>query len=105
MLAVLNQLSVKPEFVDQLEEAFLEHLEGLAASPGFGGFRFLKPLQPTESPCIVEVYWQDEAAFQAWKQSENFKQSHAQLGRFREAFYAPPKFGHFQVSKDLPLKV
>lgn len=104
MLAVLNQLSVKAEFVAEIEAAFVKNTEALAQEPGFCGFRFLRALNPAESPCIVEVYWADEAAFEAWKQSENFRESHKNMGRFREAFYAPPKFGHFAVSKDIPLK-
>lgn len=104
MYAVVNQLSVKPEWVDRIEASFLEHLDLLEATPGFCGFRFLKPLDPAEAPCLVEVYWQDQASFEAWKGSEHFRASHANMGAFREAFTGPPKSGRYSVSKDMPLK-
>lgn len=105
MLAVINQLSIKAEFVERVESAFLKHTESLAQEPGFCGFRFLRALNPDESPCIVEVFWADQAAFEAWKKSENFRESHQGMGEFRAGFYAPPKFAHFSVSKDIPLTV
>lgn len=101
MLAIVNQLSVKADWADKIEAAFLEHLELLQQESGFKGFRFLKALNPDESPCLVEVIWQDQASFEAWKQSEHFKLSHANMGKYREAFYGPPKFGRYSVSSDL----
>ncbi len=105
MLAVINQLSVKAEYLDQIEKSFLENISGLENEPGFAGFRFLKPLDPDKNACIVETYWQDQESFDNWKQSEHFKLSHASMGQFREAFRAPPQFGHFHVSRDIALKV
>jgi len=101
---MINQLSIKSEFVEKVETAFLKHMESLAEEPGFCGFRFLRALSPDESPCIVEVFWRDLPAFEAWKQSDHFRESHQGMGQYREAFYAPPKFAHFSVSKDIPLK-
>ncbi len=98
MLIVINQLSVKPEWVEKIRAAFAEHLDLLAKEPGFGGFRFLSPLNPAESPCVVEVYWADEACFEAWKQSDHFRLSHARMGQFREAFTAAPKFGKYTIA-------
>ncbi|HEY9841300.1 MAG: antibiotic biosynthesis monooxygenase [Candidatus Sericytochromatia bacterium] len=104
MLIVVNQLFVQPDWLDRIEAAFLEHLELLEATPGFAGFRFLKPANPELSPCLIEVCWADEAAFDAWKDSEHFRVSHARMGAFREAFSGPPKFGRYTVSRDLPLR-
>lgn len=104
MIAVVNQLSVKPEWTDRIEAAFLEHLQLLEATPGFGGFRFLKALDPATTPCLVEVCWENEASFEAWKGSEHFRVSHARMGEFREAFSGPPKSGRYTIGKDLPLK-
>lgn len=104
MYTVVNQLSVKADWADRLESAFLQHLDLLEATPGFVGFRFLKALNPDEAPCLVEVTWADEAAFDAWKTSEHFRVSHASMGQYREAFYAPPKSGRYAVSRDIPLK-
>lgn len=102
MLIIINQLSVRPEWVDRVEAAFLEHQDLLKATPGYQGFRFLKPVNPAESPCMVEVSWADEASFEAWKGSEHFRVSHANMGAFREAFTAPPKFGRYTASGDVP---
>lgn len=104
MLAVINQLSVKADWADRIEAAFLEHIDLLEQTPGFVGFRFLKALSPDEAPCLVEVVWADEASFEGWKQSEHFKRSHASMGQYREAFYGPPKSGRYAVSRDLPLR-
>lgn len=103
MLTIVNQLAVKPEYIDRVEAAFLAHLELLTSCEGFCGFRFLKPMDE-HSSCIIEVSWRDEAAFAAWKQSEHFKLSHADLGQFREAFTGPPQLGRFNISADIALK-
>lgn len=105
MLAIINQLALKAEFVDQVEAAFLAHTPALEQEPGFAGFRFLKALDPDNQACIIETYWQDQTAFENWKQSDHFKASHASMGAFREAFRAPPQFGKFHVSRDIALKV
>lgn len=102
MLVVINQLSVKAEWVDRIESAFLEHLDLLKSTPGFKSFRFLKPFNAAESPCMVEVCWEDEASLENWKSSAHFRASHANMGALREAFSAPPKFGRFSVSHSLP---
>lgn len=101
MLIVINQLSVKPEFLDEVESAFLENVVGIEKQPGFVSFRFLRPLEPATTPCQVVVEWADAAAFDAWKQSAHFRQSHAHMGRFRDAFYGPPKMGQYSLAKSL----
>lgn len=101
MFAVINQLSIKPEFLEQVEAAFLENVGGIESLPGFKGFRFLKSLNPAEVPCVVEVIWEDEAAFGNWKRSEHFQKSHAGMGAFRDAFYGPPKFSRYSVSRSI----
>lgn len=103
MFIVINQLSVKPEQATAIEQAFLANNQGLENQPGFKGFRFLRPRNPAETAFVVEVCWENEAAFDAWKQSEHFRQSHAGMGRFREAFYAPPKMGQYELITDIPL--
>lgn len=103
MLAVINQLNVKAEYLEELTQSFAENAKGLEQEPGFAGYRFLKPLDPESSPCIVETYWEDAEAFEAWKKSEHFKQSHQDMGRFRDAFRGPPQFGRFEVVRDVAL--
>jgi heme oxygenase (mycobilin-producing) len=98
MFVVTNQLSVKPEFAEAIETAFLESIAGIEALPGFKGFRFLRPQNPETTPFLVETEWEEQAAFENWKHSEHFKASHAGMGRFREAFYAPPKMGQYTLS-------
>lgn len=100
MLTIVNQLAVKPEYIARVEAAFLTHLDLLKSCEGFCGFRFLKPVDE-RSPCMVEVSWRDEAAFEAWKQSEHFKLSHANLGPLREAFTEPPQFGRYHISAEI----
>lgn len=101
MFVVTNQLSVKAEFAEAVEKAFLENIEGIQALPGFRGFRFLRPLTPENTPFLVETTWEDQEAFENWKQSAHFKQSHSGMGQFREAFYAPPKMGQYHLSHSL----
>lgn len=101
MFVITNQLSVKPEFAEAIEKAFLENIEGIQALPGFQGFRFLRPLTPETTPFLIETTWADQAAFEHWKQSDHFKQSHSGMGQFREAFYAPPKMGQYSLSHSI----
>lgn len=103
MFIVINRLSVKPEFAEAVAAAFLENYGGIEAVPGFCGFRFLHPEDPATTPFVVETAWQSPEAFDGWKQSPHFRASHAGMGQFRDAFYAPPQMQTYRLAADIPL--
>lgn len=86
MLTVMNRISVKPEFAAAFEERFAQRAGLVDGMPGFIRNEVLRP-SSEGAPYIVLTYWQDRASFDAWVNSEEFKQGHAQSGSLpREAF-------------------
>ena len=75
MLVVCNRIPVNPEYAEAFEARFKER-EGLVdGMDGFISFQILRPTQP-EQPYVVMTFWEDRAAFDAWTNSDAFKQQH-----------------------------
>lgn len=93
MYVVINYLSIKSDWADKVKTAFMENSQGIEKQPGYVGFHFLVPENPDEMPHLVQTQWENKDAFEQWKASEHFKQSHVGMRGFKDAFYAPPKLG------------
>ncbi|WP_278913868.1 antibiotic biosynthesis monooxygenase family protein [Deinococcus wulumuqiensis] len=90
MMTVMNRIGVKPEFAAQFEESFRNRAGLVDGMPGFIRNEVLRPTKPGD-PYIVLTYWQDEASFRAWTESDAFKQGHARSGSLpHDAFTGRP---------------
>lgn len=90
MITVMNRIGVKPEFAAQFEENFRNRAHLVDGMPGFVRNEVLRPTKPGD-PYIVLTYWQDEASFRAWTESDEFKQGHARSGSLpQDAFTGRP---------------
>ena len=86
MITVMNRIGVKPDFAAQFEESFRNRAGLVDGMPGFVRNEVLKPTKPGD-PYIVLTYWEDQASFQAWTESDAFEQGHSRSGSLpREAF-------------------
>ena len=97
MFVVMNRIPVKPEYADAFMERFQDRASLVDNMPGFVSFTLLKPVSE-EEPFVVETWWDSKAHYEAWTNSEEFKQGHARAGQLpRDAFLGHPKLEHFEV--------
>lgn len=91
MIAVMNRISVNPEYAEAFEARFADRSSLVDQMTGFVSYRLLRPTNPND-PYIVMTFWESQAHFQAWTDSAEFQQGHARAGQLpREAFRDRPK--------------
>lgn len=89
MITVANRIYVKPEYHDQFAERFRERAGLVDGMPGFVANHVLRPTKEGE-PFVVLTFWESRETFEAWTQSDAFRQGHARSGSLpREAFSGP----------------
>lgn len=100
MITVANRIPVHPDFAEAFEQRFAERLGAVDSMPGFVAYRLLRPTKEGD-PYVVMTFWQDEASFRAWTESDNFKAQHAgdrKLGA--EAFTGPVKLEVHEIAQE-----
>ncbi|GHF31665.1 heme-degrading monooxygenase HmoA [Deinococcus metalli] len=89
MITVANRIYVKPEYHDAFEQRFRERAGMVDTMPGFVSNMVLRPVKDGE-PFVVLTVWDSREAFDAWTQSDAFRQGHARSGTLpREAYSGP----------------
>ncbi|MFD2189235.1 antibiotic biosynthesis monooxygenase family protein [Pistricoccus aurantiacus] len=73
---VNNRVFVKPDYHEEFEQRFKVRASEVDKQPGFIAMRVLRPLG-NQAPYVVEVEWEDQAAFRNWIGSDDFKRAHA----------------------------
>ena len=76
MYVAINKLQVPAEYASHLEGALGRDPRSMAGVPGFVAFQLLKHQAGEEF--LVITTWQDEASFQAWRDSDAFQRAHSQ---------------------------
>ena len=79
MIVTCNRIPVNPAHAAAFEERFANRASQVDGMPGFVLFQLLRPTQP-EDPYVVMTFWESEAHFEAWTQSQAFKEGHARSG-------------------------
>jgi len=75
MIVVANRITVAPGSEAAFEERFRQRQSKLRQVRGFVRNELLRPIN---GDCyIVMTHWVGRGAFEAWKESEAFKQAHA----------------------------
>ena len=75
MFVVTNRIPVAADYREQFEERFRNRAGQVEKQPGFMRMEVMRP-QDEDSPYLVMTVWQDEDAFIAWVDSEDFKLAH-----------------------------
>ena len=76
MYTVTNRVWVAEGWSERFEERFRRRAGEIDAQPGFVRMELLRPLS-AGAPHQVVTVWQDQAAFDAWVGSEDFRAAHA----------------------------
>jgi heme-degrading monooxygenase HmoA len=100
----MNRILVKPDYAEQFEERFRNRAGEVDKMKGFVRNQVLRP-DNSDDPYIVLTYWESKADFEAWVNSEAFRQGHAKSGSLpREAFKGQSKLESFEVILDTALQ-
>jgi len=75
MYIVANRVPVAWSWREPFEERFRTRAGQIDQQPGFVRLQVLRPAD-AESPYVVLTTWRDQAAFEAWVGSEDFRLAH-----------------------------
>lgn len=75
-LVKINALNIPPQAGDEVVKRFEARMTEMSTVAGFEGFELLRPTGEAEPRWFVYTRWSDEDAFQAWRNSETFANSH-----------------------------
>ncbi len=88
MFVIANRIPVAIDWHEEFENRFRKRAGEINNQPGFVSMQILKPLGD-HVPYVVLTHWEDEAAFDAWIKTEDFKLAH-QNPLPKEAFTSKP---------------
>ena len=103
MFVVCNRIPVAKGHEAEFEKLFLERDDSQSQHPlkAFPGFIRNDILRPTrEEPYIVLTYWDSREQFEAWTNSESFREVHRGRGR-SEIFAGHPNLEIHAVIKSV----
>lgn len=101
MFVTMNRIFVHPDYARDFEEVFRNRARRVDRMPGFIRNLVLRPEDPAKEPYIVMTFWESRAHFEAWVNSPEFREGHAQSTSLpREAFRAPNVLETFEVLLD-----
>ncbi len=75
MFVVTNRVFVHPDWHEEFENRFQKRSGQIDKQSGFKRMQILKS-QSKHAPYVVYTEWQDEAAFNSWVGSDDFKLAH-----------------------------
>ncbi len=73
----INALEIPPQAGDEIVKRFTARMDSLSDVAGFLGFELLRPTAETETRWFVYTRWTDQAAYEAWRDGDGAKASHA----------------------------
>ena len=73
----INALEIPPQAGHEIVKRFTARLDSLADVDGFEGFELLRPTAETETRWFVYTRWADQASYEAWRDGDGARASHA----------------------------
>ena len=73
----INALDVPPQAGEEIVKRFTARMNTLADVAGFEGFELLRPTGETEPRWFVYTRWADQASYEAWRDGDGARASHA----------------------------
>src|SRR5574337_171564 len=75
MIVAANRVLITKGYEQEFEKRFEQRLGAVDQMPGFIRNEILRPI--LGDYYVVLTYWESKEAFEAWTQSESFRQAHA----------------------------
>jgi len=102
MFIAMNRFQVRKGQEPAFEKLWAERDTQLDAVPGFVEFHLLRgPEAEDHTLYSSHTIWASQAAFQAWTQSEAFRQAHKNAGDHKGMYLGHPNFEGFHVVQQL----
>jgi len=73
----INALEIPPQAGEEIVERFTARMNSLTDVAGFEGFELLRPTGETETRWFVYTRWADQACYEAWRDGDGARTSHA----------------------------
>lgn len=73
----INALEIPPQARDEIVKRFTARMDSLADVAGFEGFELLRPTGDTETRWFVYTRWADQTSYEAWRDGDGARNSHA----------------------------
>lgn len=73
----INALEIPPGAGDEIVKRFTARLDSLDGVAGFEGFELLRPTAEAEQRWFVYTRWADQASYEAWRDGDGARNSHA----------------------------
>lgn len=77
MLVVANHLAVADGRDEEFIDLFETRLEDIRGRPGLEQVEILRAVE--EDRFVIRAYWDSQAAFDRWRDSEAFREAHADI--------------------------
>jgi len=74
----INALEIPPQAGDEIVNRFTARMSSLENVAGFEGFELLRPTGETEQRWFVYTRWADQSSYEAWRDGDGARSSHAQ---------------------------
>jgi len=92
---VTNRIFLKPEYNEEFEQRFKDRAGQINKQSGFVRMEICRPISEN-TPYVVLTHWQNEAAFNNWVGSDDFKLAHKNPMN-KEAFLDGGSLEKFEV--------
>ena len=89
----INAIRVPEGMGEMIEQRFAARGDAMNEVDGFLGFELLRPTAG-EDRYFVYTRWETEEAFQAWRESQRFAESHAGVSEAKPEGHGGPPAGH-----------
>jgi len=86
----INALEIPPQAGDEIVKRFTARMNTLTDVAGFEGFELLRPTSDAEARWFVYTRWADQSSYDAWRDGDGARASHAQQPGESEAESRPP---------------
>lgn len=98
MVVTCNRIYVNPAYAENFEENFRSRAGLVETMPGFVSFQLLRPTREGD-PYVAMTHWQTMEQFNAWVESDAFKQGHARSGSLpADAYLQRPQLEVYEVA-------
>jgi len=98
MFVAMNRFRIAPGKETDFIELWRNRESRLDQVSGFKTFNLLQGAATDEFTLFVShSIWESRQAFEAWTQSEAFRQAHANAGASKGIYLGPPQFEGFEA--------
>jgi len=77
MIVVENRFRVAEGYEEEFVERFSDSQGNVSAQPGFVSFELLVPANDDTETFVAQTYWESVEDFEAWTESQDFADAHA----------------------------